>query len=387
MDACLVGWQLWIECLLALAGGVYALGLGWFTRGIRAQPAVAGHRPFVSVVVAARNEAGRIPDLLQGLDCQTYPADRWEVIVVDDRSTDHTAEVARAHWGGLPRMVVLCAEGAGKKAALAQGLAAASGELILTTDADCRVPPTWVEGMAAACGPGVDMAVGFSQIAAPGQTRGWREGLEALDFLHLMGAALGSASQGGALAASGQNLAFRAEVFARVGGYRRVQHRASGDDVLLLQLVRRQGGKIAFATDTGTYVVHPPSPSWRALLAQRARWASNAPYQLLLSPGFFAYISLVFGCNLLLVASPVLWFLGGVRAGWVVALWLGKGVAEAVLSWRASAFFGRRDLRCYFPAWWVVQPFYLVLAGMLGSLGIFDWKGRAHRWGRRRLRP
>jgi len=379
-------WQVGFEVLLSAFGVAYVAGLWWFTRGIRPQVPAGQGQPQVSVVVAARNEEGRIGGLLEDLSRQTYPAARWEVVIVDDGSMDRTpAQVLAAP---LPNLTLLQSTGAGKKAALTQGIAAARGELILTTDADCRVPPGWVGGMAAGFGPGVAMVVGFSQIGRAGEIRGWREGFEALDFLHLMGAALGSASQGGALAASGQNLAYQAEVFARVGGYALVADRASGDDVLLLQLVRKLGkGQIRFATDPEAHVVHPPAPSWKALLGQRARWASNAPYQFLLNRGFFAYIAGVFGANLLLALGPVLVLVGWAGAGVGGAAWLGKTLAEVLLCWRATAFFGRKDLRRFFPAWALGQPFYLVLVGLLGVVGRFSWKGRAHRWGRKTLRP
>jgi glycosyltransferase involved in cell wall biosynthesis len=388
MEHLLHPWQPWLEGLLGLSSAAYVGGLWWFNRGIHPCSAQGAGQPALSVVVAARDEEARIGGLLADLEAQTYPPDRWEVIVVDDASSDRTAALVEARLAGPLRLRLLRGEGTGKKAALNQGIAAARGEIILTTDADCRVPPGWVAGMAACFGPRVDMAVGFSQIGRCGELRGKREGLEAVDFLNLMAAALGSANQGCALAASGQNLAFREEVFARVGGYGLVRHRASGDDVLLLQLFRRfGGGQVVFAADPATYVVHPPSPSWGALLAQRARWASNAPYQVFLNPGFFAYLGLAFGANLLLALGPLLVLAGGMGAPAMLAAWGGKTLAEGLLCWRASAFFGRRDLRRFFPLWALAQPFYLVLAGVLGSLGRFTWKGRRHRWGRKAFTP
>lgn len=387
METYLSDWQLWLQPLLGSAVSAYVLGLWWFSRGIAPQPATGAGSPLVSVVVAVRDEEARIGALLDGLAAQHYPADRWEVVVVDDGSVDRTAALVEARMGGSLLLRLLRGTGSGKKAALSQGVAAARGGIILTTDGDCQVPPGWVEGMAACFGPRVDMVVGFSQIGRPGEARGLRAGLEAIDFLNLMGAALGSAGQGCALAASGQNLAYREEAFVRVGGYGPIQHRASGDDVLLLQLMRRRGGgRIAFATSPSTFVVHPPAASWRALLAQRARWASNAPYQLFLNPAFFIYIAVVFCANLLLVLTPLLVLMGDLDLAAAGVAWGGKVVAEGIFCWRVTGFFGRRDLRPFFPWWTLAQPFYLVLAGFLGSLGVFTWKGRRHLWGRGHLR-
>jgi len=367
----------------ALGGGIalYALSVLWFARGIRPQRPQGSGTPLVSVVVAARDEETRIDACLDGLLAQTYPA--CEVIVVDDGSAaDRTAEKVRARIPGKLPLRLLQGQGSGKKAALALGIEAARGELILTTDADCRVPPTWVEGMAAYFAEGVGMVVGFSQISAPGQAQSRRAGWEGVDFLNLMASALGSIGQGHPLAASGQNLAFRKEAFARAGGYGRIQHRASGDDVLLLQLLRRHW-RIAFSTAPGTFVVHPPSSSWRGLWQQRLRWASNAPCQARLNPGFFLYLAAIFSLNLLLALSPLLVLGGGLHPGWAGTAWGVKSLAELTLFQRASRFFGRQDLARYFPLWTLSQPFYLVLVGILGSLGFFTWKGQGHRWGKR----
>ena len=374
--------QTCIEIALGLSLGCYLLGVGWFFRGIRIQVPQGKEQPLVSVVVAARNEEARLGACLDCLLQQDYPA--YEVLVVDDGSQDRTADLVRQRQReGVP-LRLLVGHGAGKKAALTMGIAAARGELILTTDADCLVPRTWVSGMAACFGPQVGMVVGFSQIGHPGQTRTSLAGWEGVDFLNLMGAALGSLSQGAAWAASGQNLAFRKEVFALVGGYHEVQHRASGDDVLLLQLVRRLGTwDIVFSTAAATFVVHPPSVSWTTLLAQRARWASNGPYQMLLNRGFFGYMAAVFALNLLLALSPLLVLGGGLSLGMAGLAWGGKILAEGLFFGRTARFFGRKDLRRYFPLWVLSQPFYLVAAGSLGSLGIFTWKGKRHRWGKR----
>jgi cellulose synthase/poly-beta-1,6-N-acetylglucosamine synthase-like glycosyltransferase len=344
--------------------------------------------PSVSVVVAARDEAECIGPCLDGLLTQDYPAGSCEVVVVDDGSADRTAELVRQRAGpGVPLRLLSTAESLGrsgsKKAALSLGIQAARGEVILITDADCRVPPTWVRGMAACFAADVGMVVGFSQVGAPHETAGLRAGWEGLDFLWLMSAALGSIGQGHPLAASGQNLAFRAAAFHQVGGYRQVEHRASGDDVLLLQLLRRSGGwRIVFAVDRGTFVVHPPSSSWRAFWRQRVRWASNAPYQFFLDPGFFLGIVAVFVFDIMLCLSPLLVLGGGLGIGVAVGGWAGKALAELALCRRGALRFGRRDLLRYFPWWTWTQPAYVVLVGLLGTLGCFRWKGTRHAWGR-----
>lgn len=97
--------------------------------------------PFVSIIIPARNEEQHMGPLLSSLANQDYPANRIEVIVVDDHSNDQTASVSRS----FPGVQVLSLTGddlnSYKKKALEKGIAAATGDWIITTDADCIVPP------------------------------------------------------------------------------------------------------------------------------------------------------------------------------------------------------------------------------------------------------
>ena len=98
------------------------------------------------------------------------------------------------------------------------------------------------------------VVIGFSQLTS----RSFFDRLQAYDFLTLMTAAAGTVGLGIPLAASGQNFAYRKCLFEKVGGFRDIAHRPSGDDVLLLQLLRQAwDGRIAFAADPGTYATTP----------------------------------------------------------------------------------------------------------------------------------
>jgi len=382
----------------ALAGPiiVYGLGLLWFLRGARLAEDVsepsAREFPSVTIVVAARNEVEHVQGCLQGLAMQTYPKDCFEIVLVDDGSTDGTGELAHTTASQLSEtgtriQIVdgpsIYGQGGSKKAALTLGIEKSAGEIVLTTDADCQVPPRWVESMVARFSSQTGAVVGFSQIAAthgPGaQLARW----EGLDFLQLMTAAAGSCAQGHPMAASGQSLGFRRQAFHDVGGYGQVKHRVSGDDVLLLQLIRGTGRwVIDFCGDTGARVIHPPSPGLRSFLSRRARWASNAPLQMRMDPFFFCYMLATFLASASLLSSVALWALGGVSLSLVGALWAGKVTAEAALACTGARRFARMDLLWAFPSWTVLQPLYTVLVGLVGPAGFFRWKGRRVALGR-----
>lgn len=378
-----------------LCAAAYVVGVCWFAHGVGrtvAPPIREDHSstPPTSVVVAARNEAAGIRSCVQALCQQSYPADRYEVIVVDDDSTDDTAEIVEAlrasmSAAGNPVKLLLLrtqdeSGGSGsKKIALQLGVDRSQGEIILTTDADCSVPATWVSGMVAAFAADVGMVIGYSQIDMRAEAPGSRHGWEAVDFFHLMSGALGSAVGGHPMAASGQNLGFRKRAFEEVGGYGRVIHRASGDDVLLLQMIRRTGNwRIPFITAPDTFVFHPPSPSLGDLVQKRIRWASNAPCQMRLDPVFFLYLCVVLSLSSILALTPVLLLWGAIDGRWLAVGWTAKTAAELVLHGRAARVFGGVGLIRYFPLWAITQPFYVVTTGILGVLGRFSWKGRSH---------
>ena len=379
------------EYLLASCALAYLLGACWFVAGMRGRrgPAERVERvQLVSVVVAARNEDAHIASCLRALLAQDYPQEHYEIIVVDDGSTDGTGHIVREFSGGSASASVrlLRTEGPGsKKAALSLGIAEARGEVICTTDADCEVAPGWIRGMVSHFADGVGMVIGFSQIGSPAEIKGWRPGYEAVDFTCLMACIWGSAGWGHPMAASGQNLAFLREAFFDVGGYQKIMHRASGDDVLLMQAMRRSGRwSIVFANQPATFVRHPVAASWGALFGQRSRWASNAPVLARLDPLFFAYMLLTYALSWATLMAPLLCW-----AGWLNPLWaLGVVGVKVGSEWGVFnggvSLSGRRELRRYFPLWVLLQPLHVVLVGSVGCLGIFRWKGRIHLWGRRR---
>ncbi len=335
--------------------------------------------PFISIVIAARNEADYIGKCLDSLKQQTYPSDRFEILVVDDDSTDNTSQiVASTHLDNLRLLSVdnSFPKMAAKKRPMSVGIHRARGEWILTTDADCTVPPTWVASMASYMAADIGVVIGFSQLKMT--SRSFFNRLQAYDFLTLMAAAAGAAGLGMPLAASGQNFAYRKCLFEKVGGFRDIAHRPSGDDVLLLQLLRQAwDGRIAFAADPGAYATthRPETPS--SLWQQRKRWASNAAYQLRLNPIFFSYIAVVFFINVLIPAAFVISITDGTYTLPLIC-WGAKILVDLLVVGKGIHTFKRIDLLIMFPFWEIVQIPYTILIGLAGTLRGFAWKGREH---------
>jgi len=360
-------------CLL-----VYLRYLLLFARALRRPEAQEAHgKPTVSVGVAARNEAANLPLLLTALVNQSYPQALYEVIVADDASTDGTADVVRQFTQRWPLVKLVDVQNrtaaiSPKKNALSQAIAAGNGEIILTTDADCLVGRHWIAAMVACFTPDVHMVVGYSRT----MLSNWRRAtlvqkFEHFDFHAMFMAAAGAIAAGKAFSCSGQNLAYRRTAFEQVGGFSRIAHILSGDDVNLMQLMRRMGLRVRFAFSRHAFAGTRPVRSWRQLFNQRSRWAGNMRRQLSLNPEFFFYL---FATALLFVGALALLLLCWPLGAGVLAI---KAAGEyAFLAAQRKRFEMDGERLRFFPVWFVLQPFYLLPVAMLGQLNLFRWHGR-----------
>lgn len=339
----------------------------------------------VSVIVAARNEEKNIGNLLSDLVHQTYPSSLYEVIIANDGSEDRTDQVIdefASRFDFIKQIQVVPDIGhrlTAKKNALNQGIQQSIGELILTTDADCRVKPTWIETMVSYFLDDVGLVVGFSQLGPCEFGYSLFERLQAVDFLALMAAAQGSLNLNLPLAASGQNLAYRREAFKAVGGFEQIKHRVSGDDVLLLQLIKKNTAwKIRFAPSGGGFNWTQPEKQLRSFVNQRKRWASNGAYQIRLNKGFFLFIIITFLVNVLLFIGSPIYYIIYHSLTLPLVCFMAKFLIEFLILLKGGLVYRRKDLVRYFPIWAVCQLPYVVFIGFLGTVGRFIWKDRKH---------
>lgn len=226
----------------------------------------------VSVLVAARNAAAGIQELLDLLAAQTLPREDYEVLVVDDCSTDDTAAVVDRH----PIATLLrTPRRGGSYAARNVGLAAAMGDVVAITDADCRPAADWLErGLAALESEGVDLVGGHVEVPLSEEPT-LAEAVDAARFLHTERAVRESGY------APTANLFVRRHVFETIGPFR--GEFLSGGDVDFSERAREAAFTIAYAADA--VVSHEPRRTARALMrkafrvgfgaAQMRRWSVN----------------------------------------------------------------------------------------------------------------
>ncbi len=403
-------------------GAHYALHL-WrsgaaFARAMRAPaPPLAPEAglPVVSVVIAARNEAEGITACVESILASEYPTEHLEVIVADDDSTDATASLVRRIQrqvnASAPVRELVLAGGeteplaqpreplaqppervrllhvphdpervrAHKKRALERGIERARGEIVLTTDADCLVPPGWVRAMVARLSePGVGLVSGPVRFRARGRLF---ERLQALDFLGMMTLGAGGMLLGRPHLANGASLGYRRETFLRLGGFSGIDDVTSGDDELLMQKLAYARGDgddlptgVRFAADASATVVTEPARSLRQLVAQRLRWASKGAHY----PGRLQLLIVQVG------ALFVMLFVGTLGLGlwpafapWLLAGFALKAAGDLSLLIPATSLLRQRHLLWLYPLHALAHIPQTLLAGLGGVLGRgFEWKGR-----------
>ena len=209
----------------------------------------------VTVVIPARDAAEVLPSALDALAAQDY-AQRWEIVVVDNGSRDGTGEVAAAH--SLRPRVLRRERGGGPGAARNDGVAAAAGDVIAFTDADCRPAPGWLSAGVRAL-EDADLVQGAVE-SMPGVHVG------PFDHTVRIGAEYGLYETA--------NLFVRRSWFERAGGFEdwldTGDGRPFGEDAWFAWRLRRAGGRTAFCA--GALVHHEVFPGdWREYLRERRR--------------------------------------------------------------------------------------------------------------------
>ena len=323
--------------------------------------------PSISVVVAARNEEDYIGPCLGSLLKQTIPI---EIILVDDGSEDNTTVIAE-EFGDRIRLIHL-EFGQGKKAAIEVGVLAAQGDIILFTDADSTVLPSWAKSMrdtfteevAFVAGP-VAFEVGdrfFDRIVA-------------LEWAGLMGISAGAIGIGIPVNCSGANIGYRKSVFQDVHGFKGLAHLSSGDDELMMQrIASKTDWKVVFSTSPEAVVTTRAPKNIREFFSQRVRWASKgAFYQRKW------HIAMNVGIWLFFLSIPV----AGVASIWIEAIripfFIGIGIkvgSEVLMLAQSTSFYGRRKLMRDYILAIPFQIGYVLWAGAAGFFGKWEWKSR-----------
>jgi biofilm PGA synthesis N-glycosyltransferase PgaC len=325
----------------------------------------------VSVIIAARNEANRIRPCLESLTKIEYPRDKYEIIFVDDHSNDKTAEIikdfceAYDNWH-LIRLAKKSDELRGKKTALMEGIALAKGELVFTTDADCVVPPNWLQKTVNYFSIDVSMVLGYSPLI---HSKKFYFRLLQFDNLFSAIVAAAPAKLGYPFSSVGRNLAYRKNAYEDIGGFKALKKFRSGDDIHLTHRFRyHNNGRIEYCADPETFVETFIPFSNEEVFQQQIRKNSKL-FQLAASSMIF--MLLIFFYYVLLYTLPVL-------APATFILWIAliaiKFLLEFVILFKSAKLFRQTDLIRFIPLMQVIYPLYIIFFSLLGVFQYYHWK-------------
>jgi len=327
----------------------------------------------ISVIIPARNEEKNIGRLLQVLHEQTYSPVLFEVIVVDDHSKDATAAIVHQFAG--VKLVQLQDDSINsfKKKAIETGIAAATGELIVTTDADCLPPQDWLQTIAA-----FNEEKGSVFIAAPvviEHNSSVLQLFQAMDFMILQGITGAAVHKKKLSMCNGANLAYQRKVFYDVNGFSGIDHIASGDDMLLMHKIWNEfPGKVHYLKSKEVIVSTQPMKTLKDLFNQRIRWASKARHYG--DKRIMPVLILVYLFNLCFLALVIAGFFCYYYWLYLGGLWLAKTIIELPFVFSVASFFNKQSLLKYFFFFQPLHIFYTIVSGLFGQFGKYEWKGR-----------
>lgn len=336
----------------------------------------------VAVIVPARNEEENLQHLLPSLIAQKGLTIRPEIVVINDSSTDNTAEIA-AKFRPRIQLINLADFLSGaiiayKKKAIETGISQTKGDIILTTDADCIVPENWVKTAADFISKKNLSFVAMPVRMQPG--RSFSGIFQSLDFMSLQAVTAAAVHRKWHFLCNGANLGYRRKAFEEVHGFENINNIASGDDMLLMEKIAMQNpDAVDYLFSRDVIVDTGPEKNWTRFIHQRIRWAGKFRFfknKVTLTVMLWMYLF-----NLILVLAPIIACFSEHNKGFILRLWVTVIIAKTLAEWLflipVARFFQQTSLLKWFP---LMQPFHIIYTVLTGVLTFIvrkpTWKGR-----------
>ncbi len=351
-----------------------------------------------SIIIPFRNEAENLPDLLSSLEAINYPKDKFEVLFINDDSTDNSVLILEKYLVKNKHFKLLNNQrksNSPKKDAINTAINIAKYNWIITTDADCEVPKNWLQCFNEFINSNLNKHSTFSSIreelelgmlVAPvvyKTNKSFLQNFQNMDFLSLIGSTIGGFGIQRPFLCNGANLCYKKAVFLKVNGFNGNDDIASGDDIFLMEKFLEQNkNSVKYLKSKDAIVITKPETTFKGLLSQRIRWASKTGA----TKNWFGKLVglLVFLMNFLLVFG--FWFLvwsfftqnSQISQICVVflLLFLLKFNIDFLLIQKTYKFMGLKNgLKPYIFSS-VLYPFFVVLVVILSFFKKYEWKDR-----------
>lgn len=326
---------------------------------------------FVTVVIPFRNEVLNITQLLRSLKALNYPKKLFEIIFINDDSSDGGEKLVEAELERQPHWCLISIDEKpehlrGKKYGLTKAIEKSRGDVILTTDADCEVPPNWIQTMLGHLSPDVGMVLGHSPIH---EEDSFFHRLISFDVLSGSTVAAAGAFYNKPPHANGRNLIYRKQAFFDVKGYSENGYIDSGDDFFLSQAIREKTEwKFNFCLDPNAYVFTKVHPFGKNFLFQQIRRNSKAIHHTV------PFLLVAFGILLHIVGFPFFMLSGIIGVQSKLAILFIKISLEFWTVVVSTKKLHLLHLRKYYPIMLVLYPVFILLFSLAGSLKLYRWK-------------
>ncbi len=267
------------EIVVLAATGIYFLGLAAFLpgllRGLRRKKEFPFQTtPSVTVLVCARNEEKNLDGCLASLLSLDYPSALLEILIVDDRSTDATAQMLESWKKQFPNLKTISTadfdetQHQGKVNALIRGMDEASGEFVVITDADCAVCPNWVREHLR----WYDNETGMvSSITVLDSMKPF-DIAQSLEMTELLGLSMAAINYSIPVSVIGNNLSIRKAAYEEIGGYRKIPFSVTEDVALFQSVWNTEKWKVRFKANDDLLVRSQPPGSFKTWWRQKHRW-------------------------------------------------------------------------------------------------------------------
>jgi cellulose synthase/poly-beta-1,6-N-acetylglucosamine synthase-like glycosyltransferase len=378
---------------------LYVLLLGYYHKGFRQLKEynytnIKGTTK-VSILIPARNEEANILRCLQAIAKQNYPKTLIEVLVIDDFSTDSTAEKVQNFIAVPVKLLQLqhfIEEGSinsYKKKGIEIAIQHATGELIVCTDADCTAKENWISTMVSfyektnaqfIAAPVCLTSFTKEESAAvssrqPLSSWNFVELFQTLDFSILQGITAASVYKNFHTMCNGANIAYTKKAFEIVNGFAGIDSIASGDDMLLMYKIKKQfPTQIGYLKSKEAIVQTATVATCKAFFNQRIRWASKASHYE--DKNIFYALLIVYFINVFSLVLLLSLFFAPQNLVWILIFLVVKSMVEFWFLQPVLRFFQQSFLTKWYFVCIPVHIIYTIVAGWLGKFGNYQWKGR-----------
>ncbi|TVZ55873.1 cellulose synthase/poly-beta-1,6-N-acetylglucosamine synthase-like glycosyltransferase [Lutibacter sp. Hel_I_33_5] len=341
-----------------------------------------------SIIIPFRNESEKLPILLESISKLRYPKELFEIIFVDDDSTDDSVEIINCHLERSREVVDFdCAQPdiriiknkriskSPKKDAITTAIGQTKFDWIITTDADCILLENWLQSF-----DEFIIKNNPNMIVAPVNYKtkdNFLDSFQLLDFMSMQGSTIGGFGIQFPFMCNGANLCYKKELFKQLNGFDGNNHIASGDDVFLFEkFLEKDKNGVKFLKSKDAIVTTFPVNSWTDLIHQRVRWAAKTGN---FKSGLVKFIGLlVLLINLSIVISFFGWIFQQVSYKIWLFLFASKFIIDLFLFLPTIKFY-EHNKRFY--KWYLLSslcyPFFSILVIFKSVFSSYHWKGRS----------